>query len=90
MKSLPLLPLLRSIRSKTITTAAVGGGSLPAVFTLAFLPDTQNHVDSGSPNMEPLEASIDWLVANKADLNLQFVAHPGDMVENWNDNTEWG
>jgi len=56
-------------------------------YTIAILPDTQSYV-----NWKPAEmtSQINWLVNNKEDLNLKFVAHVGDVVQNWaNDLEGW-
>jgi len=55
----------------------------PSSYTIAFLPDTQSYV-----NYKPaiMVDQIDWLINNKNDLNLQFVAHEGDIVQNHDEN----
>lgn len=65
-------------------------------FTIAVIPDTQFYVDSGntlttspaytqpSANESALyfQGETQWLVNNQAALNLAFVTHVGDVVEN--------
>jgi len=55
----------------------------PSSYTIAFLPDTQSYV-----NYKPsiMVEQIDWLISNKDNLNLQFVAHEGDIVQNYDEN----
>ena len=65
-------------------------------FTVSVIPDTQFYVDSGNtlttspaytqPNADDtakyFQAETQWLVNNKAALNLAFVTHVGDVVQN--------
>jgi len=56
-------------------------------FTIAIMPDTQSYVNWKKAEMTD---QIDWLVDNKDDLNLQFVGHVGDIVQNWDGvPTDW-
>ena len=55
--------------------------------TIAILPDTQSYVRWKD---EIMTDQLDWLVNNKTDLNLTFVSHVGDIVQNWDSSpTEW-
>ncbi len=49
-------------------------------FTIAHISDTQENVH----HVESFDAITSWLVNNKIDLNLQAVAHTGDIVDYWN------
>lgn len=51
--------------------------------TLAFLPDTQSYV-----NYKPsiMVSQIDYLINNKNNLNIKFVGHEGDIVQNHDNN----
>ena len=49
-------------------------------FTIAILPDTQSYVNWKKAEMTD---QLDWLVNNKSNLNLKFVSHVGDIVQNW-------
>jgi|GEM_PF-1307641 len=56
-------------------------------YTIAILPDTQSYVRWKKSVMTN---QLNWLVENKDELNLKFVAHVGDIVQNWDsDPTEW-
>jgi len=48
-------------------------------FTIVALPDTQHYVDAGRPHFR---AQTEWIVANKDVMNIAYVAHLGDCVEN--------
>jgi hypothetical protein len=52
------------------------------VYTLAFLPDTQSYVKYKE---EVMTSQIDWLINNKdsQNLNLKYVGHIGDVVQDW-------
>lgn len=51
-------------------------------FTLAEVPDTQKEVHSDTNPLLPNRYR--WLADNKAQLNLKFIAHTGDLVD-WGD-----
>lgn len=57
----------------------------PGAWTLAVLPDTQ----SATINFpDVLYRQFEWLVQNQGRINLRFVAHVGDIVNN-NSHPEW-
>jgi hypothetical protein len=59
----------------------------PSDFTIIALPDTQFYSRDLSPTFG---AQTQWIVENKARLNIVYVAHLGDSVENGNSFTsEW-
>lgn len=55
-------------------------------FRIVVLPDSQNAADTFP---EVLDATCDWIAANKANLNIQYVLHVGDMVERGADERMW-
>jgi hypothetical protein len=58
-------------------------------FTIIVLPDTQKYVLGGAyPQI--FTAQTQWIVDNKDALNIVFVTHEGDIVDTWNNTTEWG
>lgn len=70
-------------------SAARHSGSLLAdeTFYLAVIPDTQYYTDAASGHngtMQMFINQIDWIVDNKTALNIQYVAHLGDIT-NWGD-----
>lgn len=71
------------IAGTPVATPVATGGFDPASprFTIAVLPDTQYLYDEDSAVPTPLEATFDWLIANRADRNIAFMAHLGDVVE---------
>lgn len=62
-------------------------------FTLMTLPDTQfysSSLNGGLPAM--FTTQTDWIIANRTNLNLAFVTHLGDIVQNGDNggnNVEW-
>ncbi|MGX7669658.1 LamG-like jellyroll fold domain-containing protein [Plantactinospora sp. DSM 117369] len=51
-------------------------------FTLAVIPDTQYLFDGDRGDSAPLAATLRWIVAHRAERNIVFTAHLGDIVEN--------
>jgi PKD repeat protein len=60
-------------------TDGAGGTNPAGDFTFAVLPDTQNYA-SAAANRPIMGAQTQWLVDNRAALNLKFVSHVGDIV----------
>jgi len=58
----------------------------PEDFTIVVLPDTQKYAES-YPDI--FTSQTQWIVDNKEALNIVFVTHEGDIVNNWNSITEW-
>ncbi len=58
----------------------------PEDFTIVVLPDTQKYAES-YPDI--FTSQTQWIVDNKEALNIVFVTHEGDIVNNWNSTTEW-
>jgi len=71
-----------------VTFYGVRAGSTDE-FTIVVLPDTQKYVDNGA-YPEIFTAQTQWVIDNKETLNIVFVTHEGDIVQNWNNTTEWG
>jgi hypothetical protein len=56
-------------------------------YTVAILPDTQSYVRWKTSVMT---SQLDWLVDNKDSHYIEFVAHVGDIVQNWDTTpTDW-
>lgn len=52
-------------------------------FTLVTLPDTQFYSENtGGTRLQHFLSQTNWIVANRNTLNIPFVAHMGDMVQN--------
>ena len=64
----------------TSTPAATFDPASPR-FTIAVVPDTQYLYDEASLVPAPLEATFRWIVDNRGDRNIAFMAHLGDVVE---------
>lgn len=58
----------------------------PSDFTLIVLPDTQNYAASYP---QTFDAQIEWIVAHRESLNIAFVAHEGDIVDDFGIESEW-
>ncbi|CAM5716857.1 Calcineurin-like phosphoesterase domain-containing protein OS=Streptomyces fumanus OX=67302 GN=GCM10018772_18140 PE=4 SV=1 [Streptomyces fumanus] len=68
----------------TAGAARAAGGGFDAGsprFTLAVLPDTQYLFDADSADPAPLKETFRYLVAERADANIAFLAHLGDVTE---------
>ena len=61
--------------------------SEPGSFTIAVLGDTQHYVDDAAYT-QTFNQMTQWLVDNKDNRNIQFVAHVGDLVDS-NTTTQW-
>lgn len=54
------------------------------------VPDTQYMVASqNAQTPEHFRAQLDWIVSQKDALNIKFVTHIGDLVENGGITSEW-
>ena len=59
-------------------------------FTIIGIPDTQFLVDVDEATPEIFDAQTQWIVANKDNLNIVYVAHLGDVVQHGNgEDLEW-
>ncbi len=58
-------------------------------FTLVVVPDTQKYALSPTLH-QTIGAQTQWIVDRRNDLNVKFAVQVGDLVENWNNATEWG
>jgi hypothetical protein len=91
----PILTVAVSDNTSTNLTVKFYGRVVESgeTFTLIGLPDTQYYVSSlngGLPEM--FTSQTQWIVDNKDELNISYVAHLGDCVEhgdNSGDNSEW-
>jgi hypothetical protein len=55
-------------------------------FTVVALPDTQIYVDD---HPEMFEAQTQWIADNAEELDIQFVTHLGDVVDNGPNERQW-
>ena len=55
-------------------------------FSIIVLPDTQVY---SLYYPEIFTNQTQWIINNKDSLNIQFVIHEGDIVNNWNSTPEW-
>ena len=65
-------------------TSAPAETNLPA--TLVWMSDTQGYSE-GYP--EIFEAMTNWVVNEREALNIQYVLHTGDVVDNYDDMQQW-
>lgn len=61
--------------------------SLNSPFSVIVLPDIQKY--SLTRREEILFSQINWIIENKENLNIKFVIFEGDLVENWDKNSQW-
>ncbi len=57
-------------------------------FTIVFIPDTQSYFHNAA-YLNGFISMTEWVVANKDALNIVFVSHLGDVVENGHQPGEW-
>ncbi len=75
-------PVATPAQPPAATPVAIGGDDpVSPRFTIAVLPDTQYLYDEDSSVPAPLEATFAWLIEHRADRNIVFMAHLGDVVE---------
>ncbi|MER5938380.1 LamG-like jellyroll fold domain-containing protein [Streptomyces sp. NPDC001928] len=68
--------------AQAATTARHGGFDPESPrFTLAVLPDTQYLFDADSADPAPLRETFRYLVAERAEANIAFMTHLGDVTE---------
>jgi len=80
-KKFTFFPVLAVLLAMAVASAA-------DEFTIVALPDTQKYVENGN-YPEIFTAQTQWVIDNKEALNIVFVTHEGDIVQNWNNTTEW-
>lgn len=80
------LYLLKITLAALIASVALSQSSAYAAkpFTIAVVSDTQNYIDVNQPkdSYEVYVSQMQYLADHKNDLNLVFVTHVGDIVEN--------
>ena len=57
-------------------------------FTFIIFPDTQDYADKTSLYLKWQNMS-DWVVLNQSQLNIQALLHVGDIVNNYDNYTQW-
>jgi len=73
-----------------VTFYGLSGGSGADEFTIIVLPDTQKYVmNHNYNNQDMFSIQTQWIVDNIATQNIVFVTHEGDIVETWDNTTEW-
>lgn len=84
----PLFPTYDRVTVRSGFLPLVSAASNPSTenFTLIVLPDTQGYV-----KYYPwiLDNQTQWIVDNKEALNIQFVTQLGDIVDNYDNLTQW-
>jgi DNA repair exonuclease SbcCD nuclease subunit len=56
-------------------------------FSIIVLPDIQKYSLKGREDI--LISQVNWIIENKEELNIKFVVFEGDLVENWDKNSQW-
>ncbi|GGY11135.1 LamG-like jellyroll fold domain-containing protein [Streptomyces minutiscleroticus] len=68
-------------RAATAESADRGFDAASPRFGLAVLPDTQYLFDADSADPEPLRATFRYLVSERGEADIAFMAHLGDVTE---------
>jgi len=55
-------------------------------FTFIWMTDTQYYSKS-YPHI--YKSQVDWIVEKQEELNIQYVFHTGDLVDNWDSEKQW-
>ncbi|WP_406945886.1 lamin tail domain-containing protein [Halobacillus sp. SY10] len=58
----------------------------PFDYTLVWMSDTQYYSESYPYIYKDM---VDWVAANKETLNIPYVFHTGDLVDEWDDDQQW-
>jgi len=82
-----LSPLMTKIVIINMTGNSITYSYASEPFTIVLIPDTQNYWKNG--NEEIAYNQSKWIVDNKDKLNIQAVIHLGDIVDNWNSESQW-
>ena len=82
----PLVARVSSPNGGTVTATAAIRPASGEAFTIIVLPDTQ-HYSEAFPGI--FTAQTQWIAAQKTARNIVFVTHEGDIVQNYNNTTEW-
>jgi DNA repair exonuclease SbcCD nuclease subunit len=61
--------------------------SLNSPFSVIVLPDIQKYSVMGKEDI--LFSQVNWIIENKNNLNIKFVVFEGDLVENWDNLSQW-
>lgn len=61
---------------------------LSTPFTIAVLPDTQAYSEDPALTVA-FEKQVEWVLAQREALNIAFVTHLGDVVDNGTDLAQW-
>lgn len=77
-----IITLLLLLSNVTISTASADAQN----FSIVVLPDTQHYSES-YPQI--FTNQTQWIVDNKDTLNIKFVIHVGDIVEDADNDTQW-
>ncbi len=78
---------LRAVVLVGVLAAGALRAELAPDFTIVALPDTQKYAQKFPATFV---AQADWIIANRTNLNIQYVAHLGDITEDGDRNPkEW-
>jgi hypothetical protein len=69
-------PVTVTFYGRTKATAGTGGD-----FTIAVMPDTQHYTEANGQYIANWRAQAQWIAANRAKENIVYVAHMGDVTE---------
>lgn len=69
-----------------LSTVDIGIPAPTPTFKLVVLPDTQRYSEDDDTSFDDMTR---WIANNRTTLNIKFVSHVGDVVQNGNLTTEW-
>lgn len=77
-----------SIADNNINNTCIEDKNNECSFSIIIIPDSQRYISNESNN-EIFKNQIQWIVNNKDNLNIKFVIHEGDIVDNANSIHQW-
>ncbi|TPW70723.1 metallophosphoesterase [Schumannella sp. 10F1B-5-1] len=89
------LAAVPAVSPSTAASAAAAESDLGSRFSLAVLPDTQFYSRYSAAEFvprygkDPFETQTQWIADHADELNIPFVAHLGDVVDQVNQPGEW-
>ncbi len=88
--SVHLKAVVSDTDSPTLTVSYYGRPYCPNPdFSLAVLPDTQYYSQNIDNRIQIFDAQTQWIVDNRTPWNIAYTTHLGDLVETWDDTTQW-
>lgn len=84
--AVPDAPVGQPPGSSPVSAAVEAGKKRPKPFTVVVLPDTQHYSEQYPATYR---AQTRWIAQQRNALQVRFVAHVGDLVQNWWEEGQW-